>query len=275
MAEWEPSVGMVCRSWEIGGEELLGQRGGLEKYKRTGSTFGIPLLHPWANRLDRDIDSPLVRHDPNGLPIHGVLAASPYWQVIEHTDERVAARLDFGAHPEYLEVFPYPHEIEVDVRIEPRAQTIATRIRPTGDVAVPIAFGWHPYVQIPGAPRQDWDLTLPVREHLKLDERGIPTGEAEPVDYPDPLRLGDRAFDDGYAGLSDGTTFAVAAGDRRVEVEFTRGYPYAQVFAPPAEEVVCFEPMTAPTNALASGQGLRKVEPGDEFEAVVTLRAMP
>src|SRR3954451_17835447 len=155
---------MVGTSWVVDGAELLGQRGGLDKYRRTGSTFGVPLLYPWANRLDRDIDSPLVRRDPNGLPIHGVLAASPYWQVLQHDAERVHARLDFGAHPEYLEVFPYPHVLEVDVHIEPRAQTIATRVRPTGDVAVPLAFGWHPYLQLPGVPRQEWDLTLPLHE---------------------------------------------------------------------------------------------------------------
>ena len=266
---------MVCASWILDGEELLGQRGGLEKYRRTGSTFGIPLLHPWANRLDRKVDSPLVRLDPNGLPIHGVLAASPHWEVSEHSDERVAARLDFGAHPEYLEVFPYPHVIEVDVAIEPRAQTVATRVHATGEVAVPIAFGWHPYLRIPGVPRGEWDLTLPLREHLVLDERSVPTGEVETVEYPDPLRLDDRAFDDAYAGVADGTTFAVSGGGRRIEVEFVSGYPYAQVFAPAAEEVVCFEPMTAPTNALESGQGLRSVPPGESFEAVFTIRAMP
>jgi len=275
MAEWEPDAGMVCSSWVVDGDELLGLRGGLEKYKRTGSTFGIPLLHPWANRLDREVDSPLVRHDPNGLAIHGILAASPYWQVIEESDEQVAARLDFGAREEYLEVFPYPHVIEVDVRIEPRAQTVVTRVHATGDAAVPIAFGWHPYLQLPGVPRAEWELTLPVREHLLLDDRNIPTGEVEPVEYPDPLRLEDRDFDDGYCGVADGTTFAVAGGGRRVELEFVSGYPYAQVFAPRAEQVVCFEPMTAPTNALESGQGLRTVAPGESFEAVFTVRSIP
>jgi galactose mutarotase-like enzyme len=275
MAEWEPSVGMVCRSWQVDGDELLGLRGGLEKYRSSGSTFGIPLLYPWANRLDRDVDSPLVRRDPNGLAIHGVLAASPNWQTLRHDAERVTARLDFGAHDDYLAVFPYPLTIEIDVAIEPRAQTIATRVTPTGDVAVPLAFGWHPYLRIPGVARQEWDLTLPLAERLVLDDRMLPTGDAEPVDYPDPLRLGDRTFDDGYAGVADGTTFAVAGGGRRVEVEFVRGYPYAQVFAPPGEEVVCFEPMAAPTNALESGQGLRSVEPGDSFEAVFMVRSIP
>jgi aldose 1-epimerase len=275
MPIWEPSVGMVCRSWIVDGEEYLGLRRGLEKYKRTGSTFGIPLLHPWANRLGGVPDHPRVRRDANGLAIHGILAASPYWEVVEHSQERVTARLDFGARPEYLEVFPYPHVIEVDVRIEPYAQTIATRVEAADEVAVPIAFGWHPYLRIPGVPRQDWELTLPLHERLVLDERSLPTGQVAPVDYPQPLTLGDRGFDDGYSGVADGTTLALAADGRRVEVEFVRGYPYAQVFAPPAEAVVCFEPMTAPTNALASGQGLRTVAPGESFEAVFTVRVIP
>ena len=275
MAEWQPQVGMVCSSWQVGGEELLGLRGGLEKYRRTGSTFGIPLLYPWANRLDRVVDSPLVRRDPNGLAIHGVLAASPHWDVLRHDEERVQARLDYAAHPEYMDVFPFPHVLEVDVTIASRSQTVATRVTPTGDVAVPLAFGWHPYLCIPGVPRADWELTLPLRERLALDDRMLPTGEVEGVDYPDPLPLADRAFDDGYSGVADGTTFAVAGGAHRLEVEFVRGYPYAQVFAPPTEEVICFEPMAAPTNALESGQGLSSVAPGDAFEAVFTVRSIP
>lgn len=264
---------MVGTSWVVDGRELLGQRGGLEKYKRTGSTFGIPLLHPWANRLDRSIDSPLVRRDPKGLPIHGLLAASPHWRVV--ADDPLTARLDFGAVPEYLDVFPYPHVIEVEVRRTAREQSITTRITPTGDAAVPIAFGWHPYLQIPDVPREEWELTLPVREHLVADDRQLPTGEVEPVEYPEPLRLEDRDFDDGYLGVANGTTFRVAGGDVAVEVVFDRGYPYAQVYAPRGEEVVCFEPMTAPTNALESGHGLRAVQPGESFEAGFTMRALP
>src|SRR3712207_281398 len=95
-ATWAPAVGMVGCSLRVDGDELLGQRGGLEKYARTGSTFGIPLLHPWANRLDRELDHPLIRRDPNGLPIHGVLNASPHWQVVHQDSRSLAARLDYG-----------------------------------------------------------------------------------------------------------------------------------------------------------------------------------
>ena len=36
-------------------------------------------------------------------------------------------------------------------------------------------------------------------------------------------------------------------------VEFDAGYPFAQVYAPADAGFVCLEPMTAPANALISG----------------------
>ena len=44
-----------------------------------------------------------------------------------------------------------------------------------------------------------------------------------------------------------------------------------QVFAPAGSQFICFEPMTAPTNALRSGVGLRRVMPGREFTAVFSI----
>jgi galactose mutarotase-like enzyme len=39
------------------------------------------------------------------------------------------------------------------------------------------------------------------------------------------------------------------------------------VFAPRAGQFICFEPMTAPTNALRSGAGLRVLAAGEQFSA--------
>src|SRR3954471_10822324 len=103
-ATYATTVGMVGCSLRHDGDELLGQRGGLAKYAETGSSFGIPLLHPWANRLAREVDSPLVRRDPNGLPIHGLLTASRFWEVISADSARLSAALDFGAHEELMSV---------------------------------------------------------------------------------------------------------------------------------------------------------------------------
>ena len=73
--------------------------------------------------------------------------------------------------------------------------------------------------------------------------------------------LGDTVFDDGYDQVPDGAVFAVSGGGRRIEVGFGAGYPAAQIFAPPGEDLICFEPMAAPTDALTRG-GYATAEPG-------------
>jgi len=47
-----PGRGMLGASLCHRGEELLGRVEDLEAAIRTGTTCGIPILHPWANRLD-------------------------------------------------------------------------------------------------------------------------------------------------------------------------------------------------------------------------------
>ncbi|HWT49215.1 MAG TPA: aldose 1-epimerase, partial [Mycobacterium sp.] len=71
--------------------------------------------------------------------------------------------------------------------------------------------------------------------------------------------------------VSDGSVFAVSGGGRRLEVRFEQGYPAAQIFAPLAEDVVCFEPMTAPTDALRRG-GYRCAHPGEPAIAQFSIR---
>ncbi|MFM9126818.1 MAG: hypothetical protein ACKOTA_04515 [Solirubrobacterales bacterium] len=71
--------------------------------------------------------------------------------------------------------------------------------------------------------------------------------------------------------MEPGTACSVSDGVRRITVEMTGGYPFAQLYAPGDLDVICFEPMTAPTNALASGDGLQVVEPGESFTATFTI----
>ena len=286
-ATFAPGVGMVGCSLTHRGEELLGLRSGLARYAETGSTMGIPLLHPWANRLSgleysaagRDVkldpDVSPVRLDPNGLPIHGLANATPYWELVDTAADdasaRLAARLDYAAHPELSAGFPFPHELAIDVRLRQRTLTIETVLEPTGDVPVPVSFGYHPYFALPGVPRPDWQVELGVRRRALLDDHGIPTGESEPAEVA-PGPLGDRVYDDMFDELADPPEFTLAGGGRRITVAFETGYPVAQVYAPADQDVICFEPMTAPTNALVSdGPALPLVEPGGAYTARLSV----
>ncbi|UXA07639.1 aldose 1-epimerase [Mycobacterium sp. SMC-2] len=281
-AEFVPEAGMVGTSLSDAGVELLGQRRGLDAYVTAGKTMGIPILYPWANRLGENtytaegVTATLtpgenrVRADPNGLPIHGVLAGYPGWRVTAETGNELTAELDFAADPQLLAGFPYPHVLTVAVRLAERTLTVRTAVTATGARAVPLCFGFHPYLRLPDVARGEWVIHTPPLRNLLLDDRGLPTGACEPAPAREEA-LGDKAFDDAYDRVPDGAVFAVSGGGRRLEVRFERGYPATQIFAPLAEDVVCFEPMTAPTDALRRG-GYRCARPGEPALAQFAIR---
>jgi aldose 1-epimerase len=280
-AVYVPGAGMIGTSLNDG-IELLGQRRGLDAYVGAGKTMGIPLLYPWANRLSARTyevdgvsvtlapDAYGVRVDNNGLPIHGLLAAYAGWQLREVSDQKLTAELDFGAHEELLQSFPFPHLVEMAVELSDRTLTVSTTVTATTDKAVPLVYGYHPYLQLADVPRAEWQVEMPAMRHLMLDDTGIPNGatvESPAVAEP----LGDKLFDDGFDQVAEGAVFAVSGGGRRLEVRFEQGYPAAQVFAPASETVICFEPMTASTDALRRG-GYRSARPGEPDTTVFSIR---
>jgi aldose 1-epimerase len=279
-----PGLGLLGTSLRHRGEELLALPGGVEGY-RDGHVTGLPLLAPWANRLpgwryraagvEVDLDGLDLHTDPGGLPIHGTLTAHRGWRL-----ERLAADadravleadLDYGDWPQLLAAFPFPHRLTVTFALQGASLAVTTTLTATGDRPVPVAFGWHPYLRLPGAPRAAWRLLLPFRTHLELDDHGLPTGKA--ADEPaEAAPVGERTFDDLYVLDADPAErrLGLEAAGRRLVVGYGDGYDHAQVFAPPGAEFVCLEPMTAPTAALATG-ATPLVAPGDSFSARFTI----
>jgi galactose mutarotase-like enzyme len=278
-AAFAPEAGLVGCSLTHRGEELLAQRKGLDEYARSGATFGIPLLHPWANRLaafryalggqevELDRDSELVRIEEHGLPIHGLRPSGLRWEVEERGD---ALRAETELDRERLERFPYPHRLTTEITLADDALTVQTTLTATAAMAVPVAFGYHPYFVLPGAPRAEWEVELPVEARLVLDENMIPTGEEEPPGFRRGP-LGDQSLDDAYLMPDRPRPFTVSGAGRTLGVEFLEGYTHAQVFAPAQQELICFEPMTAPANALISHDGLRLAAPGEPFTAAFRI----
>ena len=282
-AAFVPGTGMVGCSLRHRGEELLGQRGGLAAYVAERKTMGIPLLYPWANRLAAwrfalagreiviDPDATPLRRDADGLPMHGLLSAAAGWRVERHEATSDGAVLPpastFAADDVLMAAFPFAHELPLEATVRgPDADDRDDGPARRATRAVPIAFGFHPYLRLPGVAREDWNVEIPVRERLRLDPAMLPTGEREPVAVA-PGRLGARTFDDAYVAPPGGAAFVLEGGGRRIELAFETGYPFAQVFAPPDDDVIAFEPMTAPANAL--------VERGSRADAARARRELP
>lgn len=270
-AQFAPELGMVCCSLVHAGEELLELRGGLEAYAERGSTMGIPLLHPWANRLAGPVAaSPLLHTDENGLPIHGVLPTALPFAVEHETASSLEAVFATDDHPEVLDVFPYPHRLRVQASLTDDALEIRTTLLALGRRPVPVAFGYHPYLRLPAESRSAVEIEVPAPTRLMLDERGIPTGERVRAAIS-PGLLGERVFDDAFAEVSDGTAFVVRGSGRTISVTFLEGYSFLQVYSPAESEFIAYEPMTAPTNALTSGDSLTRLRPGDAYTAAFQI----
>jgi galactose mutarotase-like enzyme len=294
-ASFLPRAGMLCHSLRHRGVELLAQNAGLEAYVQRGKTLGIPLLYPWANRLadfsyaaaGRAVEFPRagapIALDPNGLPIHGVIGGRMQWEPEPLADgaaagegsegrRALAARLRWresdGAR---FAVFPFAHDVLYEARLAAGALQIAVTVAASCGERVPVAFGFHPYLAPAEVPRERWRVALPAMRPLLLDARQIPVGAGEPLPARE-LELGAHQFDDGFDALAAGARFTLRADARELAIELIEGYPCAQLYAPRERATICFEPMTAPANALRSGAALTVLEPGERYRARFALR---
>jgi galactose mutarotase-like enzyme len=277
-----PDHGMLCASLRHRGVEILGRVGNLDSAAGHGSTAGIPFLHPWANRLaglsysaagkkvELDAGSPLLHFDARGLPMHGVPWALLSWEVIEVKQDVLVARLEWG-RSELLALFPFRHRVEMRASVQADGLTVETTLIASAEGPVPISFGFHPYFALPKLARANWRVEIPAMQKLLGDSGGIPTGEGESYGGYSGV-LGELAFDDGFALLEEQAAFSVAGAGRKIIVEFLEGYSYAQVYAPRDKDYIALEPMTAQTNALASGSGLKLLEPGGRHRAAFRVR---
>jgi aldose 1-epimerase len=276
-AAFWPAAGMLGTSLRFRGVEFLRRVDDLDAARIKGSTAGIPLLYPWANRLgclqyraagrqvSLDSSSLSLHFDDHKLPMHGVPWSRLEWLVVSSQSDTLTARLDWLSQ-ELLAIFPFPHHVEMAVLLRPVDLEIQTTVFADSGSPVPISFGFHPYFGLPGIPRAEWKLNVPAMRKLVLDAQGIPTGQETPQ-APVTARLGNNGYDDGFALSGEQATFSIAGNGYSVVMEFKNAFPFAQIFAPKDKEFIAIEPMTAATNALCSGEGLRVIAPGEQFTA--------
>lgn len=287
-----PELSMLGVGLSWAGERLVAPHRPLDDYIQGGHTLGVPLLHPWANRLGADVVQvgqrtvdtrigALAGRDGNGLPMHGTMSARPGWAVqrLEPSpgdgggSAVLSAAYAFDEQSDQLAVFPFPHRLSVTYELWADRLEVTVDMQATADVAVPVSFGWHPYLQLPGVERRDWVLDLPEREVIELDPAGLPTG-ASSVLPAESAPLADRSLDESCRLLSNSDEhrmFAIEGHGLRIAMEMGQRWRCAQVFAPTDRDVVALEPMMAPVDALRSGDH-GWVEPGCHIAATFALR---
>src|SRR5579863_6438151 len=226
---------------------------------------GIPFLAPWANRMPEgfhangkhyrfDSQSDSLRLDQNGIPIHGMLTSSPFWEVThvgaDTNSAHLTSRLEFWRHPDLMVNWPFAHTYEMTYRLSGGVLEVSVTVTNLSADPMPIAVGFHPYFQLPGVPIEETVAHIPVRRHVETDARLVATGETTPVDFTNPNSLKDHHFDDGFTDLIKGAVFSAEGRGKKIEVTFGPRYQVAIVYAPPGQNYICFEPMSAVTNGI-------------------------
>jgi aldose 1-epimerase len=272
-----PDIGNLGYEFKVDGKDVLLAPDSLEAYRTQRALGrGNPLMAPFANRIDRehyyfqgkkyllnDALGNFIRAGSSNLPIHGLLAYDPRWEVVKtgasnREGAYITSRIDFYKYPELMAQFPFAHIWEITYRLKDGALECSTTVKNVGQAPMPVHFGYHPYF-VPDGPREEWTLHIAAKRHWIVDDRLIPTGELEPTETFLPgstgvLTLRKTFIDGGFTALDRDTKgqgrFWVAGKTRKVEVVFDRNYETAIVFAPLDTEMVCIEPQTGPTNAF-------------------------
>ena len=276
----------------------------VEEFRAKPGLNGIPLMAPFANRLDEqafyangkkynfDMELGNVR---GAIPIHGFLMNATDWTLVEARADGKAAwvtnRLEFYRNPQYMAQFPFAHTITITYRLDDGALEVRTRLDNLSREPMPVAIGFHPYFQLTDSTRDEWTLSLGAKTHWLLAPNKIPTGETQPASnvLGDPLNVSLKglSLDDGFSDFERDAqgrgVVSLKGKTQQLDVLIGRNYKVALIYTPPlpkdplARGSVAIEPMAGITNAMnLAHKGLYKdlqsIPPNGSWEESFWIR---
>ncbi len=272
-------VGATLRAYTLGGRPIID---GFNESAWSSGGHG-QVLAPWPNRLGDgryrfgNTEAQAALDEPEHMnAIHGLVRWVP-WQLEVKAQNLVAARCELFPTPGY----PFVLDLMVEYRLGRDGLTVSTVATNVGRNTLPFGIGFHPYLR-PSAGIDTALLQLPARERLMLDERGLPTGEIQPVegteyDFTERRAVGPTRLDTAYTGFDRGrdrrawAELADPGDDAGTRLWMDEGFDYLMCYTGDTlvegrRRAVAVEPMTCPPDAFRSGRGLITLEPGQRWE---------
>jgi aldose 1-epimerase len=282
------TVGGGIRSFTVAGRDVC------DGYAADAMADGArgQTLIPWPNRV-RDgkwrwagADYQLALTEPaQHNAIHGLVRWLG-WNVVERTQASVTLACTSWPQMGY----PWPLDVSVAYALGGDGLVVTQSITNRGTSAAPVAAGAHPYITVGTSTIDEAVLHVPADEWIDTGDQQIPTGTdsvaGTPYDFRTPHTIGGTEIDYTFTGLhrDDHGQFVLRlehpGGGHAVEVWVDESYPFVEVFTGDAladpgrrRQGLGVEPMTAPPNALASGESLVTLEPGDTWRGDWGIRA--
>lgn len=271
-------VGGGLRAYDVAGRAVVD---GFDVSAKVDGGRG-QVLAPWPNRVRdgryrwADEEHQLALSEAATLnAIHGLVRWSE-WSVVEQAPASVTVSTRVWPQPGY----PFLLDVTAAYALDDDGLSVRLTGRNSGDTALPYGVGQHPYVSAGTELVDEAVLTMPAAAWLRTDERGLPAStepvEGTPWDFRAGRQIGDTVLDTPFAELHrDGEGRVVV---RLVRADETHGVAlwcgagtdYLQVFSgdtlAPARRRrgLAVEPMSCPPDAFNSGEGLVRLEPGQE-----------
>jgi aldose 1-epimerase len=187
----------MSNAWriQVKGKDLVRTAATLADFQARPGLSGMPILAPFANRLDEtafyangkkynfDLEQGNVR---GPIPSTGFVNGSKAWQIVEFKADQKSAwltcRLDFYKNPQFMKQFPFAHTITMTYRVSDGALEVHTRLDNLSNEAMPVVIGYHPIFELPDGNRDDWTVSVDAKTHwIEIPQR-LPTGETQPIE---------------------------------------------------------------------------------------------
>ncbi len=190
-------VTSMGKAWKIqvNGQNLVRTSPSLDAFEANSGLNGMPLLAPFANRLDEtafyangkkynfDLELGNVR---GPIPGTGFVNGSKAWQLVEFKADGksawVTCKLDFYRIPEFMKQFPLAHTITLTYRVSEGTLEVHTRLDNLSSEPMPAVIGFHPIYELPDGNRDNWAVSVDAKTHwIEIPQR-LPTGETQPIE---------------------------------------------------------------------------------------------
>jgi aldose 1-epimerase len=220
---------------------------------------------PWANRLDvgriAGHEMPINRPMEN-TAIHGLARDLP-WQIL-------SAAPDHAVLHQRVTSMPFDYAARLTLVLSADGLLMEMALRHEGQAPAPYGMGWHPWF-MRGA---ETSLHLKATQRASHDARGLPQNFT-PCAGIAADEAGLIGLDNFLAGWDGVAQFAMPAGHfiMTAKGDFAAG---VQVYAPPAQPVLCVEPVShmpdAPNRAaLAAAAPMHLLAPGEALSGSICL----
>ncbi|WP_431277963.1 aldose 1-epimerase family protein [Leifsonia poae] len=267
--------------------------GGIDIVEPSVTAPGIPgmsgaTLAPWPNRVEgarwwhNGLEQRLEVTEPElGHANHGLLADADFELAVNGGDTATLST-SIRKPPGY----PFDLDIAVRYTMDDAGVAVTTTVTNRGEDPAPVALGAHPYLRIGSTAVADLAVSVQATHAYRLDGGHIPrerfpvSGTDWDLRAPRPLKdAPDHAtFEDEAASGMLVHSLRSARGPR-VDLWAEDVYRWTQLYIDrqfPSDDgphtAVAIEPMTAPPNALRSGEGIRWLEASECWSASWGIR---